>query len=129
MINLIFSMVIPARTGVSRAALVLALVFSAGCAQLSSTRGVEVGWAPADLGALERGRTTRADILQRLGPPSQVISTGDETVLYYMSERARGRGLVLVLYNRLDVQTRYDRAIFFFDAEDRLSDHSVWVGE
>jgi hypothetical protein len=135
MINLFFFKGFPACTGARHARLrvgspvVLAalLLGLCGCAQLSSTRGVEVGWAPAQLGALERGRTTRGEVLERLGPPSQVIAVGDETVLYYMNERARGQGLVLVLYNRLDVDTRYDRAIFFFDADDRLSDHSVWV--
>lgn len=135
MINLFFFKGFPAPNRALRArpGVVLPALFGVlllgpgGCAQLSSTRGVEVGWGPAQLGALERGRTTRGEVLERLGPPSQVISVGDETVLYYMNERARGQGLVLVLYNRLDVDTRYDRAIFFFDADDRLSDHSVWA--
>ena len=70
---------------------------------------------------------TRADVLARLGPPSQVIASGDETVLYYLNEHAEGEGLLLVLYNRFEVDTRYDRAIFFFDADDRLTDYSTWL--
>ncbi|HBO11483.1 MAG TPA: hypothetical protein DD491_01735, partial [Halieaceae bacterium] len=55
------------------------------------------------------------------------IASGDETVLYYLNEHAEGEGLLLVLYNRFEVDTRYDRAIFFFDADDRLTDYSTWL--
>jgi len=109
-------------------ALVLTLVVVlAGCAQYRNERGVEVNWQPSALAGLARGETTRADVLARLGPPSQVIASGDETVLYYLNEHAEGEGLLLVLYNRFEVDTRYDRAIFFFDADDRLTDYSTWL--
>ncbi|MHA7815564.1 MAG: hypothetical protein ACX93N_03750 [Pseudohaliea sp.] len=98
-----------------------------GCAQYRNERGVEVNWQPSALAGLVRGETTRADVLARLGPPSQVIASGDETVLYYLNEHAEGEGLLLVLYNRFEVDTRYDRAIFFFDADDRLTDYSTWL--
>ena len=48
-------------------------------------------------------------------------------MLYYLNEHAEGEGLLLVLYNRFEVDTRYDRAIFFFDADDRLTDYSTWL--
>ncbi|MBT3409092.1 MAG: hypothetical protein HN430_00155, partial [Halieaceae bacterium] len=64
------------------------------------------------------------DILEALGPPSQVIALGDETVLYYLFERTEGKGLILIVYNEFKTDTRYDRAIFFFDADDRLTDFS-----
>lgn len=109
-------------------ALLLTLVaVLAGCAQYRNDRGVEVNWQPSALEGLSRGETTRADVLARLGPPSQVIASGDETVLYYLNEHAEGEGLLLVLYNRFEVDTRYDRAIFFFDADDRLTDYSTWL--
>ena len=98
-----------------------------GCAQYRNDRGVEVNWQPAALAGLARGETTRAEVLARLGPPSQVIANGDETVLYYLNEHAEGEGLLLVLYNRFDVATRYDRAIFFFDAGNRLTDYATWL--
>jgi outer membrane protein assembly factor BamE (lipoprotein component of BamABCDE complex) len=105
----------------------LALAALAGCAQYDNSRGVEVTWQTATLDGLRRGETTRAQVLDRLGPPSQVIALGDETVLYYLNEQADGRGLLLVVYNRFDVETRYDRAIFFFDENDTLTDYSTWI--
>jgi len=99
----------------------------AGCAQYDNRRGVEVTWRPAAIGDLQRGETTRADVLARLGPPSQVIALGDESVLYYLNEQADGNALLLLVYNRFSVDTRYDRAIFFFDDNDLLTDYSTWV--
>ncbi len=99
----------------------------AGCAQYDNNRGVEVTWQPAVIGDLQPGRTTRAEILARLGPPSQVIALGDESVLYYLNEQADGEALLLIAYNRFTVDTRYDRAIFFFDENDILTEHSTWI--
>jgi len=99
----------------------------AACAQYSDKRGVEVTWQPAALAKLEKGTTTRREVLTAFGPPSQVISLGDETVLYYLFEKSAGEGLILIVYNRFDVQTRYDRAVFFFDANDILSEYSSQI--
>ena len=62
-----------------------------------------------------------------LGPPSQLVNLGDESVLYYLNEAAQGEGLILLVYNRFDVLTRYDRAVFIFDEGDRLSDFSGYI--
>lgn len=97
------------------------------CAQYENRRGVEVNWSPAQLGAVTPGETTRSDVLKRLGPPSQLIALEDETVLYYLFEHARGEGLILVAYNRFEVDTRYDRAVFIFDDQDRLVDYATHV--
>ena len=104
--------------------LVLALQ---GCAQYENRRGVDVTWQPEALGMLEKGSTTRREVLAEFGPPSQVISLEGETVLYYLYERSRGDGLILVLYNRVKVDTRYDRAIFFFDESDVLTDYATHI--
>jgi len=103
------------------------LMVCAGCAQYQSTRGVDVNWGANSVGDLELGSTTRNEVLELLGPPSQVISTGDETVLYYLNESAEGSGLLLIFYNRLDVHAQYDRAIFFFDDNDLLTDYSTHI--
>jgi len=110
--------------------LVIALLLPlclAACAQYENRRGVEVTWDPAQLTDLTVGETSRADILQRLGPPSQLIALEDETVLYYLYEHARGNGLILIAYNRFEVDTRYDRAVFIFDDNDRLVDYATHV--
>ena len=107
-------------------ALAVAVLVSA-CAQYENRRGVEVNWQSDITGKLVKGQTTRKDVLALLGPPSQVISLDDETVLYYLFEHSQGEGLILVVYNRFTVDTRYDRAIFFFDEDDRLRDFSTRV--
>lgn len=103
------------------------LMVCSGCAQYQSTRGVDVNWGTNSVSNLELGSTTRNDVLELLGPPSQVIANGDETVLYYLNESAEGRGLLLIFFNRLDIETRYDRAIFFFDERDLLTDFSTRI--
>ena len=104
---------------------VLLLAGLAGCAQYQNTRGVEVTWSEAPQFAV--GETTRSDVLKVLGPPSQVVALGDETVLYYLRERGDGEALILVVYNRFQLDQRYDRAIYFFDSNDTLTDQSSFV--
>jgi len=116
-----------------RLANIIAAVFCAialqACVQYESKRGVEVSWQSSVTQQLARGESTRKDVLALLGPPSQVISLEDETVLYYLFERAKGDGLILILYNRMKVDTRYDRAIFFFDENDVLTEYSTRIDE
>ena len=109
--------------------LALLLVFLTGCAQYDNKRGVEVSWSPEAIGSFEPGVTTRIAVMKALGPPSQVISLDGETVLYYLYEKAQGSGLILIVYNRFEVDTRYDRAVFFFDEQDRLTDYATHIVE
>ncbi len=113
----------PARVLLS---ILVAITFSA-CAQYSDKRGVEVTWQPAAIDQLVRGKTTRNEVLIAFGPPSQVIALGDETVLYYLYEKSAGEGLILIVYNRFDVETRSDRAVFFFDTNDVLTEYSSHI--
>ncbi len=99
-----------------------------GCAQYDNKRGVLQEVQATDFASFTPGETSRQDVLAKLGPPSQVIALGDETVFYYLFEKSRGNGLILVVYNRFSVETNYDRAIFFFDEQDRLTDFSTQVG-
>ena len=116
-----------------RPALILAALFCAtmlqACVQYESKRGVDVTWQSSVTQQLARGESTRKDVMTLLGPPSQVISLEDETVLYYLFERAKGSGIILILYNRLKINTRYDRAIFFFDENDVLTEYSTHIYE
>ncbi len=99
------------------AVMVLSASLLGGCAQYESKRGVEVNWQSSVTEQLVNGQSTRRDVLGLLGPPSQVIALDGESVLYYLFERSEGEGLILILYNRMRIDTRYDRAIFFFDKE------------
>lgn len=105
-----------------RGLVALLLLALAGCAEYTDKRGIEVTWDPSVLASFEVGRTTRQEVLTALGPPSQVIAVGEETALYYLFERTEGQGVILLLYNRFDRTTRYDRAVFFFDDHDLLQD-------
>lgn len=106
---------------------VICLPILAGCVQFNSRRGIEVAWQDQVVANLEKGRSTRADVLELLGPPSQVIALRDETVMYYLFENAEGDGLILIVYNNIDIETHYDRAIFFFDADGVLRDYATKV--
>lgn len=113
------------RNTLIRLSVSLLLCLMTACAQYENRRGVEVGWQPAVTAGLVRGQTTRQEVLDLLGPPSQVIALEDETVLYYLFEHSAGNGFILIAYNRFTIDTRYDRAIFFFDKNDRLSDYAT----
>ncbi|WOJ94619.1 hypothetical protein R0135_05500 [Congregibacter variabilis] len=110
-----------------RSLIVLAVLLLTACAQYDSERGVEVNWDKATLDSFQEGVTTRSQVMAELGPPSQLVSLGDESVLYYLNESSQGQGLILLLYNRFDMSARYDRAVFIFDEDDLLSDYSGWV--
>ena len=109
------------------AAFCLSLV--SACAQYENRRGVDVKWQSEVTNTLVRGQSTREDVLDLLGPPSQVISLEDETVLYYLFEHSAGEGVILIVYNRFSIETGYDRAIFFFDENDRLTDYATHINE
>ena len=101
----------------------------AGCVQYQNKRGVDVLWQPEVTAQLVEGQTTREDILTLLGPPSQLIALENETVLYYLFERSKGDGVILIVYNRMKIRTRYDRAVFFFDENDTLRDYATYIHE
>ncbi|MEH6584595.1 MAG: hypothetical protein V7754_21880 [Halioglobus sp.] len=98
-----------------------------GCAQYDNKRGVDVVWQPEVVNGLVKGESTRKDVLMLLGPPSQVIALEDESVLYYLFEHSKGEGLILIVYNTFKVDTSYDRAIFFFDENDVLTDMATRI--
>lgn len=100
-----------------------------GCVRYENKRGVDVLWQPEVTAQLVKGQTTREDILTLLGPPSQLIALENETVLYYLFERSEGDGVILIVYNRMKIRTRYDRAVFFFDENDTLRDYATYIHE
>lgn len=109
-------------------ACLLAIILT-GCVQYESKRGVEVTWQDTVTHHLVPGETTRKDVLALLGPPSQVISLEEESVLYYLFERSVGDGMILILYNRIEIDTHYDRAILFFNEDDILTDYATKINE
>ena len=108
-------------------ALTLCILLLQSCAQYENKRGVDVTWQSTVTEQLVEGKSTRGDVLTLLGPPSQVISLDDETALYYLFEHSEGEGLILIVYNRMRIDTRFDRAVFFFDNDDVLTEYSTRI--
>lgn len=113
------------KLSVALTALVLSAIVLGGCAQFESKRGVEVNWQSSVTEQLVNGQSTRRDVLAMLGPPSQVIALDGESALYYLFEHSEGEGLILIVYNRMRIDTRYDRAIFFFNEDDVLTEFAT----
>lgn len=91
-------------------ALMLAI---AACSRADTTTGVENLWREEGF-SVTKGETTEAEVLAALGPPSQLINLGRETVYYYLAEEFRSDRLLLIVYNRTRRSSAFDRAIFFF---------------
>lgn len=112
--------------------LLLGIGASSSCVNVRSERGVENLWSSDEgdnkASHWSKGKTTKSQILKDLGPPSQVLSLGDETVFYYLREQINGQGIVFIVYNNVKVHAEYDRAIFFFDKQGVLTDFSVSEG-
>ena len=93
-----------------------------GCASFGSVDGVENLWREVPVDEFEKGVTTRAEVLERLGPPSQLINLKDQTVYYYLAEKTSGDGKIFIVWNKVSAETKYDRAIFFFDTDGVLQE-------
>lgn len=102
------------------AVLLVSLLF--GCASFGSVDGVDNLWREVPVDTFERGVTTQANVLEMLGPPSQLIRLQDQTVFYYLTEKTSGKGKIFILWNQVSAESEYDRAIFFFDLEGVLQE-------
>lgn len=105
-------------------AAILLLGLCVACSRSDSTAGVENLWRASDF-SVQEGVTTQSDVLDALGPPSQVLNLGDRTAFYYLKEAFRSDRLLLIIYNKTKRTTAYDRAVFFFDAEGVLEKASL----
>ncbi len=104
--------------------LLLALTMTLpGCASFERNQGVANAWRDPSVAAPVIGQTTESDIIKALGPPSQVIGLGDQTVFYYLMEHREGKAGIFLVYNWVKEDTIYDRAIFFFDQNGVLREY------
>ena len=97
----------------------------AGCVSKNSKQGVENRWRGESVPVFKTGETTEHDVLAALGPPSQLINLGNQTVFYYLQEQKQTRSAILIVYNQTREKITYDRAIFFFDPQGRLADFAL----
>jgi len=98
------------------------LLLITGCASYGSVDGVDNLWREVPMEQFEKGVTTQSDVLEKLGPPSQLINLDDQVVFYYLAQQNKGKGVILIVYNQIDEKRQYDRAIFFFDRDGILED-------
>ncbi len=98
------------------------ILLSAGCVNYGSVDGVSNLWREVPVDQFEKGVTTQADVLELLGPPSQLINLHNQTVFYYLTQQSSGRGKVFIIWNQASVENKYDRAIFFFDTKGVLQE-------
>jgi len=100
----------------------LLISFLAACVHYSRDSGVENLWRQPQ--AFTSGITTSKQVLAALGPPSQVLTVGHQTVYYYLKEQVTREGLLLLIYNETTEVSVFDRAIFFFNEQGLLADFS-----
>ncbi len=93
-----------------------------GCITRSGEKGVDNLWRSPETPAWEVGTTTDQEVLEKLGPPSQIIGLENGNVYYYMQEISHGKAYYFLIWNRSDETVRYDRAIFFFDRKGVLTE-------
>ncbi|MEJ2604720.1 MAG: hypothetical protein P8172_15810 [Gammaproteobacteria bacterium] len=107
---------------INRWAVATMLMLQAACVSYSSVDGVDNLWREIPLEEFRRGETTQAEVLDRLGPPSQLIRLHDSVVFYYLSQKTQGKGRVFLVWNQGEQRSRYDRAVFFFDTGGLLTE-------
>jgi len=93
-----------------------------GCVNFASVDGVDNAWREVPLDQFQEGVTTQADVLAKLGPPSQLISLDKQVVFYYLAQQNTGKGQIFIVWNQMSEENLYDRAIFFFDQDGLLTD-------
>jgi outer membrane protein assembly factor BamE (lipoprotein component of BamABCDE complex) len=101
------------------------LLMTTGCVVSNSEKGVDNLWRDKDTPEFIRGETTQSEVLEALGPPSQIIALEKEVVFYYLRELEKSKGAILILYNLTNDAITYDRAIFFFDKKGILKDYAL----
>jgi outer membrane protein assembly factor BamE (lipoprotein component of BamABCDE complex) len=92
------------------------------CTSFGSIDGVSNLWREVPVDQFQKGVTKQSDVLELLGPPSQLINLHDQTVFYYLAQQSAGQGKIFIVWNQVNVQNQYDRAIFFFDTEGVLEE-------
>ncbi len=99
----------------------LALLIT-GCTSYGSIDGVSNLWREVPVDQFQKGVTKQSDVLELLGPPSQLINLHDQTVFYYLTQLSSGQGKIFIVWNQVSIANKYDRAIFFFDTEGVLQE-------
>lgn len=105
-------------------ATLLAALWVCGCSIAHRHDGTPNEWR-GDLAArIEVGTTSQQDVIGLFGPPTGIIELHEKTVFAYVLRYDYTTGLTLVVFNYYDTDIHYDRAVFFFDADEVLETYS-----
>ncbi|HVN83600.1 MAG TPA: hypothetical protein VMW17_02025 [Candidatus Binatia bacterium] len=99
------------------------------------------------IATLQRGVTTKQEVLERFGPPQEIdareitaVGVSFESVMprpgqkpptervvaaryfRYTYERGNGLAIILVLFNYFDFDQKNDSLVIFFDGDDKVED-------
>ncbi len=134
------------RPALALAAALLPTLLLSGCLYARGTGYFGSRLDPEVVARIVPGKSTKADVLDLLGPPreflrSEVVgSLGDETTrvngavalgnraqdaFSYQRDRFQARASFLLLYNVVRSNVVSDLLVVFFDAEDRVREVSV----
>jgi len=105
---------------IAQASILMVSLGSAGCASYGAVDGVDNLWREIPVDQFQSGVTTQVDVLELLGPPSQLIRLQDEVVFYYLTHKSSGKGKIFIVWNEVSAESTYDRAIFFFNSDGVL---------
>jgi hypothetical protein len=110
----------------------------AGCVSMTVVAGNQV---PTErIAEIQPGRTTKAEVLDWFGAPEDytdpsglrrvldggamlpedVLALPYADVLVFETTHGRVKGLLLILFNWLDIHVTSDRLVVFFDDQDRV---------
>jgi len=119
-------------------ALLLATLVATGCIRVGVTAGREI--PQGDVDAIVPGVTTRAQILETFGAPTEytdgsifaalvqegalaaedVVALPYADLLVFEILEGEGRALLLILFNYLQITAERDRLVVFFDDDDTV---------
>jgi hypothetical protein len=98
--------------------LLLLAVASAGCA--FGRQDVNEPILAADLRAFAPGKTSAAEVVAKLGAPTEVVQLGRRSAYRYDATRTKSTILFLGIVNFANQDARQDRVWLFFDDKDVL---------
>lgn len=123
---------------------------ASGCLMVQASGSFGPALDPAIVARIVPGETTKREVLALLGPPEEFLrsevveSLADETTrvsgavalgnraqdaFSWQRDRLIGSGNVFLVYNRFQADVESDLVVVFFDAEDRVREVSVRMGD
>src|SRR5215510_11616463 len=97
-------------------ALAAALAVLNGC--YVSKKKDDRPWPPEIVARIVVGKTTKAEVLQLLGPPKQIVRLLESEAYMYVASVEKNSGLVLVVLNLSRSDRQYDAVTVIINRQD-----------